>query len=51
MIYEICDVMMDIISTSDRMHFGIYWLNHNSLSHQTWSTDGHKQGQKFSGIF
>ena len=49
-IYQICDVMMSI-NTWDRMHFWIYILNHNSLSHQTWPIDRSKQGQIFSGIF
>ena len=43
MIYQICDVMMSI-SKWDRVHFWIYLLNHNSLSHQTWSIDRYKQG-------
>ena len=38
MIYQICDVMMSI-STWGRVHFWIYLLKHNSLSHQTWPTD------------
>ena len=50
MIYQICDVMMNI-STQDRVHFCIYLLNHNSLSHQTWLTNRYKQGQYFSRIF
>ena len=49
-IYKICDVMMSI-STWDKVHFWLYLLNHNSLSHQTWSIDRCKQGQYFSGIF
>ena len=32
MIYQVCDVMMSIIAWS-RVHFQIYFLNHNSLSH------------------
>ena len=35
----------------DRMHFSIYPLNHNSLTHQIWSIDRCKQGQHFSEIF
>ena len=50
MIYQICDVMMSI-SIWVNVHFWIYLLNHNSLSHQTWSTDRYKQGQYFSEIF
>ena len=38
MIYQICDVMMSI-RTLDQVHFLIYLLNHNSLSHQTWPID------------
>ena len=43
-IYQICDVMMSI-STRDRVHFWIYILNQNSLSHQAWPNDRYKQGQ------
>ena len=43
-IYQICGVM-NSISTWDRVHFWIYHLNHNSLTHQTWSIDRCKQGQ------
>ena len=49
-IYQICDVMMSI-STWDKMHFWIYLLNHNSLSHQTWQIDRYEQGQQLPGIF
>ena len=49
MIYQICDVMS--ISIWDRVHFWIYFLNHNSISHHTWPTDRYKLGQCFSGIF
>ena len=38
MIYQICYVMVSI-STWDRVHFWIFLLNHNSLSHQTWPID------------
>ena len=38
MIYQISDVTMSI-STWDKVHFWIYLLNHNSLSHHTWPTD------------
>ena len=38
MIYQICDIMMNI-GTWDRVHFWIYLLNCNSLSHQTWPID------------
>ena len=44
MIYQICDVMMSI-SAWDRVHFWVYLLNHNLLSHQTWPIDRYKQGQ------
>ena len=50
MIYQIFDIMMSI-STWDRVHFWIYLLSHDSLSHQTWLVDRYKQGQYFSGIF
>ena len=50
MIDQICDVMMSI-STRGKVHFWIYLLNYNSLSHQTWSIDRCKQGQWFSEIF
>ena len=50
MIYQICDAMMGI-STRDRVHFLIYLLNYNSLSHQTWPTDSYKQGQEFQEFF
>ena len=33
--------------TWNRVHFRIYLLNHNSLTHQTWSIDRYKQGQYF----
>ena len=33
------------ISTWDKIHFWIYLLNRNSLSHQTWPVDRYKQGQ------
>ena len=35
----------------ETVHFWIYILNHNSLTHQTWSIDRCKQGQYFSKIF
>ena len=50
MIYQICDVMMNI-STWDRGHFWIYCLNHHSLTHQTCSIDRYNQGLYFSEIF
>ena len=50
MIYQICEVMMSII-TWDRVYFWIYLLNRNSLSHHTWPTDRYEQGQYFWGIF
>ena len=49
-IYQICDGMMSI-SIWDRVHFWIDLLNHNSLTHQTWSIDWCKQGQYFSETF
>ena len=42
-IYKICDIMS--ISTRDTVHFWTYFLNHNSLSHQTRPIDRYKQGQ------
>ena len=50
MIYQICDAMMNI-SIWDRVHFWIYLLNHNSLTHQTWSLNRYKQGEYFSEFF
>ena len=50
MIYQISDVIMSI-STWDGAFLNIYILNHNSLTHQTWSIDRCKQGQYFSKIF
>ena len=50
MIYQICDVMMSII-TWDRVHYWIYLLYHNWLSNQTWSIDRYKQGHYFFEIF
>ena len=38
-------------STWDRLHFWIYLLNRNSLTHQTWSIDRCKQGQYFFETF
>ena len=50
MLYQICDVMMSI-STWDRVHLWMYFLNHNSLTHQTWSIHKYKPGQYFSKTF
>ena len=50
MIYQICDVMMSII-TWDRVHIWIYLLNHYSLSNQTWSIVRYKQRHYFPEIF
>ena len=50
MIYQVSDVIMSI-NTWNRVHFRIYLLNCNPLSHQTWSIDIYKQGQYFSRIF
>ena len=50
MIYQICDVMMSII-TWDRVHIWIYLLNQYSLSNQTWSIDRYKQRHYFPEIF
>ena len=47
---QICDVVMSI-NTWDRVHFWIYLLNHNSLTHQTCSIYRYKQGEYFSEIF
>ena len=49
-IYQICDVMRSI-STGHRVYFWIYLLNHNSLTHQSWSINRYKQGEYFSEIF
>ena len=49
MIYQICYIIC--ISTWDRVHFWVYLLNHNPISHHTWPTDRYKQGQYFSAIF
>ena len=49
MIYQICDIMMNIIIW-DRVHFWLYILNHNSLSNQIWPIDRCKQGQQFWGM-
>ena len=46
MVWQIRDIMISI-STWDRVHFWIYLLNHNLLSHQTWLIDRYKQGQQF----
>ena len=35
----------------ETVHFWIYLLNHNSLTHLTWSIDRCKQGQYFPEIF
>ena len=35
----------------ETVHFWIYLLNHNSLTHQTWSINRYKQGEYFSEIF
>ena len=48
MIYQICETMISI-GTWGRVHIWIYLLNHNSLTHQTWSIE--RQGQYFSEIF
>ena len=50
LICQICDVMVNI-STWDRVHFWIYLLNYDSLSHQTWPFDKYKLGQKISRIW
>ena len=50
MIYQICDVMMGI-STWGRLHFWMFPLNHNLVTHQTRSIDWHKQGKYCSEIF
>ena len=43
--------MMSMITSWDRVHFWIYLLNCNSLSHQTLPINRYKLGQKLSGIF
>ena len=50
MIYKIFDVMMGI-SIWAWVHFWIYLLNENKLSHQTLAIDRHKQGQYSSWNF
>ena len=50
MIYQICDAIMSL-STWDTVHFWIYLLNCNSLTHQTWPIDRYKWGQCISEIF
>ena len=37
--------------TWDKLHFWIYLLSHKSWSHQTWSVDRYKPGQKCLVIF
>ena len=44
------NIMMSI-RTWDRMHFVIYFLNHNSLSCEIWPTDRYSFQQYFSVIF
>ena len=44
------NIMMSI-RTWDRMHFVIYFLNHNSLSCEIWPTDRYTFEQYFSVIF
>ena len=44
MVYQMCGVMISI-STWDRVHFCMYLLKRNSLSHQTWPTVRYKRGQ------
>ena len=39
------------VSTLDRVHFWMYLLNDNSLTHEIWSVDRCQQGQYFSEIF
>ena len=48
MIYQIYDITMSV-STWDTLHFSIYLVNRNSLSHQICPIN--KQTKKFSGIF
>ena len=50
MSYQIFDVLMSV-STLDRVHFWMYLLNDNSLTHEIWSVDRCQQGQYFSEIF
>ena len=56
MIYQICDVMISI-STWDRVNFWIFFLNHNSLSHQLGQlidiskcNNFHKSFEQFGGL-
>ena len=48
MIYQICDAIKQYIRQDEFLDI---FLNHNSLTHQTWSTDRVKQGQYFSESF
>ena len=41
---KFCDVLISII-TWDRVHFWLYLLNDNSLSHQSWPNNRYKQVQ------
>ena len=50
MIYRICDARMGI-GTCHRVHFWVYLLSHNSLTHQTWPIDRYKREQYFSEIY
>ena len=50
MIYQICDAMISI-GIWDKVHFRLYLLNHNSLSHQTWSIDRYKQMSMYIWIY
>ena len=51
MTYQICDVVMSI-STWDRVHFSIYFLNQNLLSRQTCSIDTYiNKGNNFQESF
>ena len=50
MIYQTCDVMMEI-STWERVHFWIYLLNHNSLSHKFGQFIDISKGNNFDKSF
>ena len=50
MTYQIFGVKMSI-SPWDRVHFSIYFLNQNSLSHQTSPIDRYKQGNNSQESF
>ena len=46
-----CTESVMSINALDKVHFSIYLLRHDSLTHQTWLIDSYQQGQYFSEIF